>query len=121
MSQPNDQWLSDHIDDDTHQEWIDALRSLVREEGKHHAKLLLDVLDNEARVLGILEKKLVLINWIILLSILAFSFSLLGTFIVRSGLLTSVHAFASDPSKPKPCRSMHFYTHTPPSAPCSFK
>ena len=53
MSQSNDQWLSDHIDDDTHQEWIDALRSLVREEGKHHAKLLLDVLDNEARVLGI--------------------------------------------------------------------
>ena len=47
----------------------------------------------------VLEKKLVLINWIILLSILAFSFSLLGTFIVRSGLLTSVHAFASDPSR----------------------
>ena len=47
----------------------------------------------------VLEKKLVLVNWIILLSILAFSFSLLGTFIVRSGLLTSVHAFASDPSR----------------------
>ena len=57
MSQPNDQWLSDHIDDDTHQEWIDALRSLVREEGKHHAKLLLDALDNEARVLGISQTK----------------------------------------------------------------
>ena len=47
----------------------------------------------------VLEKKLILVNWIILLSILAFSFSLLGTFIVRSGLLTSVHAFASDPSR----------------------
>ena len=47
----------------------------------------------------ILEKKLIFINWTILLSILAFSFSLLGTFIVRSGLLTSVHAFASDPSR----------------------
>ena len=47
----------------------------------------------------VLEQKLVLINWIILLSILAFSISLLGTFIVRSGLLTSVHAFASDPSR----------------------
>ena len=47
----------------------------------------------------ILEKKLTFINWTILLSILAFSFSLLGTFIVRSGLLTSVHAFASDPSR----------------------
>ena len=57
MSQPNDQWLSDHIDDDTHQEWIDALRSLVREEGKHHAKFLLDALDNEARVLGISQTK----------------------------------------------------------------
>ena len=47
----------------------------------------------------ILEKKLIFINWTILVSILAFSFSLLGTFIVRSGLLTSVHAFASDPSR----------------------
>ena len=47
----------------------------------------------------ILEVRFILINWTILLSILAFSFSLLGTFIVRSGLLTSVHAFASDPSR----------------------
>ncbi len=38
-------------------------------------------------------------NWTILLAILGFSFSLLGTFIVRSGLLTSVHAFASDPTR----------------------
>jgi len=47
----------------------------------------------------ILEKRLIFINWCILLSILGFSFSLLGTFIVRSGLLTSVHSFASDPSR----------------------
>jgi len=40
----------------------------------------------------VLEKKLVLINWIILLSMLDFSYSILGTFIVRSGLLNSVHA-----------------------------
>ena len=38
-------------------------------------------------------------NWTILLAIFGFSFSLLGTFIVRSGLLTSVHAFASDPTR----------------------
>ena len=37
--------------------------------------------------------------WTVLLAILAFSLSLLGTFIVRSGLLTSVHAFASDPDR----------------------
>ena len=58
--------------------------------------LIATALLHSARVL---EKKLILVNWIILLSILAFSFSLLGTFIVRSGLLTSVHAFASDPSR----------------------
>jgi len=46
-----------------------------------------------------LEKRLIFINWCVLLSILGFSFSLLGTFIVRSGLLTSVHSFASDPSR----------------------
>jgi cytochrome c-type biogenesis protein CcmF len=38
-------------------------------------------------------------GWTILLAILAFSLSLLGTFIVRSGLLTSVHAFAVDPAR----------------------
>ena len=38
-------------------------------------------------------------SWTVLLAILAFSGSLLGTFITRSGLLTSVHAFASDPSR----------------------
>ena len=37
--------------------------------------------------------------WTILLAILAFALSLLGTFIVRSGLLTSVHAFANDPER----------------------
>jgi len=38
-------------------------------------------------------------NWTLLLSIAAFSLSLLGTFLVRSGVLTSVHAFASDPAR----------------------
>src|SRR5205823_1310290 len=37
--------------------------------------------------------------WTLLLSIFAFSLSLLGTFLVRSGVLTSVHAFASDPRR----------------------
>ena len=45
------------------------------------------------------EKREGLKSWTILLSILAFSLTLLGTFIVRSGLLTSVHAFASDPAR----------------------
>lgn len=38
-------------------------------------------------------------RWGILLSLLAFSFSMLGTFLVRSGILTSVHAFATDPER----------------------
>ncbi len=45
------------------------------------------------------EKRDALKSWTILLSIIAFALSLLGTFIVRSGLLTSVHAFASDPAR----------------------
>ena len=45
------------------------------------------------------EKRNNLRSWTILLAILAFSLTLLGTFIVRSGLLTSVHAFASDPAR----------------------
>ena len=45
------------------------------------------------------EKRDTLKAWTILLAIVAFSFSLLGTFIVRSGVLISVHAFASDPSR----------------------
>ncbi len=45
------------------------------------------------------EKRNNLKSWTILLCILAFSLTLLGTFIVRSGLLTSVHAFASDPAR----------------------
>jgi cytochrome c-type biogenesis protein CcmF len=38
-------------------------------------------------------------DWTLLLSILTFSFSLMGTFLVRSGILTSVHSFASDPQR----------------------
>ncbi len=45
------------------------------------------------------EKRGVFKSWTVLLAILAFSLSLLGTFIVRSGVLVSVHAFASDPSR----------------------
>jgi cytochrome c-type biogenesis protein CcmF len=47
----------------------------------------------------VVEKRDALKAWTVLLAILAFSFSLVGTFIVRSGLLTSVHAFAVDPAR----------------------
>ena len=47
----------------------------------------------------VVEKRESLKSWTILLAIMAFSFSLIGTFIVRSGLLTSVHAFALDPER----------------------
>ena len=47
----------------------------------------------------VVEKREALKSWTILLAILAFGFSLIGTFIVRSGVLTSVHAFANDPTR----------------------
>ncbi len=47
----------------------------------------------------VVEKREALKAWTILLAILAFGFSLIGTFIVRSGVITSVHAFASDPER----------------------
>jgi len=47
----------------------------------------------------VVEKRDALKAWTILLAILAFGFSLIGTFIVRSGVLTSVHAFANDPER----------------------
>ena len=47
----------------------------------------------------VVEKREALKSWTILLAILAFGFSLIGTFIVRSGVITSVHAFASDPTR----------------------
>jgi len=49
--------------------------------------------------LAVTEKRGLFRNWTVLLAILAFSLSLLGTFLVRSGVLTSVHAFASDPRR----------------------
>jgi cytochrome c-type biogenesis protein CcmF len=49
--------------------------------------------------LAVTEKRGSFKNWTVLLAILAFSLSLLGTFLVRSGVLTSVHAFASDPKR----------------------
>ena len=47
----------------------------------------------------VMEKRDALKVWTILLSILTFSLSLIGTFLVRSGVLTSVHAFATDPTR----------------------
>ena len=47
----------------------------------------------------VVEKREALKSWTILLAILAFGFSLIGAFIVRSGVLTSVHAFATDPER----------------------
>src|SRR6267154_335931 len=47
----------------------------------------------------VMEKRNALKVWTILLAILAFSLSLIGTFLVRSGVLTSVHTFASDPTR----------------------
>ncbi|WP_067221974.1 heme lyase CcmF/NrfE family subunit [Stappia indica] len=47
----------------------------------------------------VMEKRGALKVWTVLLAILTFSLSLLGTFLVRSGVLTSVHAFATDPAR----------------------
>jgi cytochrome c-type biogenesis protein CcmF len=47
----------------------------------------------------VVERRFTLIRWTILLGVLTFSMSLLGTFVVRSGVLTSVHAFAVDPAR----------------------
>ena len=49
--------------------------------------------------LAVTEKRGGFKNWTVLLAIMAFSLSLLGTFLVRSGVLTSVHAFATDPRR----------------------
>jgi len=49
--------------------------------------------------LAVTEKRGAFKSWTILLAIFAFSLSLLGTFLVRSGVLTSVHAFANDPER----------------------
>jgi cytochrome c-type biogenesis protein CcmF len=47
----------------------------------------------------VVEKRDTLKSWTILLAIITFSLSLIGTFLVRSGVLTSVHAFATDPTR----------------------
>ena len=49
--------------------------------------------------LAVTEKRGSFRSWTVLLAIMAFSLSLLGTFLVRSGVLTSVHAFATDPAR----------------------
>ena len=48
---------------------------------------------------AVLAKRDALRNWTILLAVIGFSLSMIGTFVVRSGLLTSVHAFAVDPAR----------------------
>jgi len=48
---------------------------------------------------AVMEKRDVLKTWTILIAIIAFGLSLVGTFLVRSGVLTSVHAFANDPER----------------------
>ena len=47
----------------------------------------------------VLERRIGLFSWVIVLSILTFTMSVTGTFLVRSGILNSVHTFASDPSR----------------------
>jgi cytochrome c-type biogenesis protein CcmF len=47
----------------------------------------------------VVEKRAALLSWTILLAILTFGLSLIGTFLVRSGILSSVHAFANDPER----------------------
>ncbi len=47
----------------------------------------------------VLEKRLMLTSWVVILSIAAFSLSMCGTFLVRSGILNSVHTFANDPER----------------------
>lgn len=47
----------------------------------------------------VLKKRGLLASWVVLLSIITFALSLLGTFLVRSGAITSVHSFASDPAR----------------------
>jgi cytochrome c-type biogenesis protein CcmF len=47
----------------------------------------------------VVERRQTLVNWTILLGILTFSLSLIGTFLVRSGIITSVHSFAVDPTR----------------------
>lgn len=49
--------------------------------------------------LAVTEKRAAFKSWTVLLAIFAFSLSLLGTFLVRSGVITSVHAFATDPAR----------------------
>src|SRR3970282_531706 len=49
--------------------------------------------------LAVTEKRGAFRSWTVLLAIVAFGLSLLGTFLVRSGVLTSVHAFAVDPAR----------------------
>ena len=47
----------------------------------------------------VLERKSILTSWIIILSIATFTLSMCGTFLVRSGILNSVHTFANDPER----------------------
>ena len=47
----------------------------------------------------VLERRLILTSWVVILSISTFALSMSGTFLVRSGILNSVHTFANDPER----------------------
>ncbi len=57
----------------------------------------------------VLEKRETLKNWTLFLALLTFSLSLIGTFLVRSGLLTSVHSFAVDPARGQAILAILFF------------
>jgi hypothetical protein len=77
-------------------QWPRADDALLRERGEVTPWLAATALLHSAAVM---EKRDALKIWTIFLAILAFSLSLLGTFLVRSGVLTSVHSFATDPQR----------------------
>ena len=61
-----------------------------------HAPTTMTFIDNDILVL---EKKQIFTSWIVILSITTFTLSMCGTFLVRSGILNSVHTFANDPER----------------------
>ena len=56
-------------------------------------------INNILHCILVLEKRLILTSWVIILSISTFTLSMCGTFLVRSGILNSVHTFANDPER----------------------
>ena len=70
----------------------DAKRRLSVAVYKHY-KRIASLHKNESE----LEKRNILTSWVVILSITTFTLSMCGTFLVRSGILNSVHTFANDP------------------------